>query len=443
MKVEDSARVTVTPVFPHHGDGKVAATGETRHFSLMEQFPIRRNAMLLAGAMATQSAAMQLSAAMSSLTFALVTGISSLLGVGPALTMVAAALTAQPAGWMMDRVGRIPVLAGGFIAGAIGATLLAVGSLRQSPVTAVAGFVMLGVAGATAALARAAAGDMYLPVHRARGISYIMFGAVFGAILGPTVFAPLFRGREVSADALLIPWLAAAAMLLVSAVIVFNVRPDPKRIAEAIERSMGVTGRPAGDAAPLKEILRRPGVVPALMASVASFAVMAAVMNLTGYVMVQHHHHAQHLVFPVIGAHVIGMYLLMPVVGMIVDRVGRRNVLAAGLAVLGLSAAGLALLVSVIPIAILLFGLGLGWNASFVAATTQLADLSTAAERGKLLGFNDFIAGLTGAVLVIAGGFGLDSYGVAALGIGAGLIALIPIPFVLSRPRPLPVTAKA
>lgn len=396
--------------------------------------------MLLAGAMATQSAAMQLSAAMSSLTFALVTGISSLLGVGPALTMVAAALTAQPAGRMMDRVGRIPVLAGGFLAGALGATLLAVGSLWQSPVAALSGFVLFGVAGATASLARTAAGDMYPPAHRARGISYIMFGAVFGAILGPTVFAPIFRGREVSSAALLVPWLAAGAMMLVAAVTVLNVRPDPKRIAEAIEKSLGLTTNARTEAAPLGDILRRPGVVPAMMASVISFAVMASVMNLTGYVMVKHHHHAQHLVFPVIGVHVLGMYLLMPFVGMIVDRVGRTNVLAAGLALLGLSAAGLAWLDSVVPMGILLFGLGLGWNASFVAATAQLADLTSAAERGKLLGFNDFIAGITGAILVIAGGFGLDAYGVSFLGLGAGLIAFFPIPFLLRR-APTALTA--
>src|SRR5215207_6691826 len=114
----------------------------------MEQFPIRRNATLLAGAMATHSAAMQLSAAMSSLTFALVTGFSSLLGVGPALTMLAAALAAQPAGRLMDRVGRIPVLAAEFVAGAIGAALLALGSLFHSPAAAITGFVLFGVSGA-------------------------------------------------------------------------------------------------------------------------------------------------------------------------------------------------------------------------------------------------------------------------------------------------------
>src|SRR3954470_746149 len=226
----------------------------------MQEFPIRRNATLLAAAMATQSAAAQLSAAMSTLTFALVTGVSSLLGLGPALTMVASAITAQAAGRMMDRRGRIPVLAAGYVAGAVGAALLAVGSLRHSPFAALAGFVLFGVAVATSQLTRAAAGDLFAPAHRARGISYIMFGAVFGAILGPTVFAPMFRGREVSGSSLLLPWLGAAGMLLIAAVIVLTVRPDPKQIAESIEKSLGITRPDTSTAAPLGEILRRPGV---------------------------------------------------------------------------------------------------------------------------------------------------------------------------------------
>jgi MFS family permease len=370
---------------------------------------------------------------MSTLTFALVTGVSSLLGLGPALTMVSSALTAQGAGRLMDRTGRIPVLAAGYVAGAAGALLLAIGTWKHWPVAALAGFVLFGVAASTAQLTRAAAGDLFAPAHRARGISYIMFGAVFGAILGPTVFAPMFRGRDVSAASLLLPWAGAAALLFISALIVLAVRPDPRHIAESIERSLGIARLDVSTAAPLGEILRRPGVLPAVAASVISFGVMTSVMNLTGYVMVQHHHHAQHLVFPVIGAHVLGMYLLMPFVGMVADRIGRTTVLGIGLGLLGLSAMGLTWVTGVVPTAALLFGLGLGWNASFVAATTQLANLSTAAERGKLLGFNDFIAGMTGAILVVVGGMGLNTYGVPAIGIGAGLIALLPIPFLIRQ----------
>jgi MFS family permease len=141
---------------------------------------------------------------------------------------------------------------------------------------------------------------------------------------------------------------------------------------------------------------------------------------------VGHRHHEQHLVFPIIGAHVMGMYLLMPIVGWIIDRVGRSRTLSAGLVLIAVSTGGLAYAEAVVAIGVLLFALGLGWNISFVAATTQLADLAAPWERGKLLGFNDLVAALTGAAFVLLGGSVLDGFGVAALAFGASVIALVP-----------------
>ena len=40
---------------------------------------------------------------------------------------------------------------------------------------------------------------MYPPRAARAGISYVLFGSVFGAILGPAVFGPLFAGRELDA----------------------------------------------------------------------------------------------------------------------------------------------------------------------------------------------------------------------------------------------------
>ena len=67
-------------------------------------------------------------------------------------------------------------------------------------------------------------------------------------------------------------------------------------------------------------------MIPALLAAQASFAVMVAVMTLTGAVVVDHHHHEGHNVFPIIGAHVVGMYALVIVVGDLIDRIGRTPV---------------------------------------------------------------------------------------------------------------------
>jgi MFS family permease len=433
---------------------RVAATRVTA-----SALPIRRNTALLAAALAANSAMLQLSAAVASLTLVLVLDVRGLLGLGPAIVLAAGALAALPAGRAMDRIGRIPVLAGGFCAGAVGCALAAAGSVRSSAPIVLLGLVAVGAASGTALLARTAAGDMYPPARRARGIALVLFGAVFGAILGPLVFSPLLAGRDFDGQALAPLWLAAGAFMLVGLGLVVAVRPDPREIATAIARagaasegaaassegaaaggegagaeSEGATATGERDdppAAPLRELLARPGVIPALLAAQASFAVMVGVMTLTGAVVVDHLHHAAHHVFPIIGAHVVGMYALVIVVGDLIDRIGRTTSLAGGLLLMALSVTSLLWIESVPATAAALFGLGLGWNFSFVAATAELADRTEPWERGKLLGFNDLLSGLTGAALALAGGVALTALGVAALAIGGAALVTGPALWIL------------
>jgi MFS family permease len=393
--------------------------------------PVRRNTVILAATMAVNSAVLQLVAAVSSLTFVLVTGVKGLLGLGPAIFLSASALTAVPAGRLMDRVGRTPVMSAGFVLGAVGCVLTALATRTDSILLVIAGFVLIGVVSATSLLIRTAAGDMYPPARRARGISYVLFGSVFGAILGPTVFSPMFAGKEVAVRSLTVPWLAAGAIALVALVLVQLVRPDPKRIAELIG---SVADEVPVAPAPLREIVRRPGVIPAMLAALSSFGVMVSVMNLTGYVVVEHHHHHQDSVFPIVGAHVFGMYALVLVIGAVIDRVGRKPALEAGLVVMALSTIGMLWAASVFATAVLLLGLGIGWNISFVAATAQMADRTSPAERGKLLGFNDQLSAFLGAGLALLGGYALEAIGVAALAIGATVIVASPI-LLIALPR--------
>jgi MFS family permease len=170
-----------------------------------------------------------------------------------------------------------------------------------------------------------------------------------------------------------------------------------------------------------------------MLAALASFGVMVSVMNLSGYVVVEHHHHEQHDVFPVIGAHVFGMYALVLVVGALIDRIGRPPALIGGLAIMAVSTIGLLWVESVLGTAVLLFGLGVGWNLSFVAATAQMSDRTSAAERGRLLGFNDLLSGLLGAALALLGGYALDSIGVAALALGATALVAAPALWLIPR----------
>ena len=396
--------------------------------------PIRRNTLLLSAALAANSGMLQLSAAVASLTLVLVLGVDQLLGLGPAIVLASGALAALPAGRLMDRIGRVPVIAGGFVVGAAGGGLAALGSATGSAPAVLAGLVGVGAASGTSLLARTAAGDMYPPERRARGIALVLFGAVFGAILGPLVFSPLLAGRELDGDSLALLWLSAVGFMVVALALVLGVRPDPRRIAQLLHTDSDAE---PGPAAPLREIVRRPGVIPALLAGQASFAVMVGIMTLTGAVVVDHQGHAGHNVFPIIGAHVMGMYALVLVIGELIDRIGRTPALSGGLLVMGVSAISLLWVDSVWATAVVLFGLGIGWNLSFVAATAQLADCAMPWERGKLLGFNDLLAGLTGATLALAGGVALSAIGVAALAIGGAALVVAPAVWIMrSHTRP-------
>src|SRR5262249_23701924 len=149
-------------------------------------------------------------------------------------------------------------------------------------------FLGLGLCGAgqtIVLLSRAASAEMFPPERRARGVSIVLFGVVSGAIWGALVFGPLFSRRTLTAPGLVVPWLAPGRFTIGGLLISFGVRPDPKEFSARY-----ATPAQAAAAAPLREILRRPGVASAMVAAVGSFAVMAGVMNLAGYVAVGHHH---------------------------------------------------------------------------------------------------------------------------------------------------------
>jgi MFS family permease len=171
-------------------------------------------------------------------------------------------------------------------------------------------------------------------------------------------------------------------------------------------------------------LLGRPGAARALLAAASSFGVMVAAMSLIGHAMTGMGHHGN-AVFPVLSAHFLGMFAFMIPVGIAVDRVGHTRGMIAGLVVLGASVCSLVALESAGAIGLALFGVGLGWNVAFVGATTRLAALTDASERGTLFGVNDFVSGLSAAVLSLAGGALLTRIGLPGLGLVLTAIVVV------------------
>jgi MFS family permease len=365
----------------------------------MKLTPVRRNALLLALGLVFQSGMIQLAVALGTVTIVVVTGVEGILGLGPAVFLLAGAAAVGPAGRISDRVGRMPVIRTGFVLGIAGPIVTAGGCAAESGVLVFLGLALCGAAQSIVLLSRAAAAEMFPPERRARGMSIVLFGVVSGAVWGPLVFGPMFAGRALTAHDLVVPWLAAGVFTVVGLAISFGVRPDPKQLSQ----TYAAPGQVEAPAAPLREILRRPGVATAMVAAVGSFAVMVGVMNLAGYVAVGHHH-AQGSIFTIISLHIVGMYGLVLVAGDVIDRIGRRTSMVGGLVVMAVSNAGLVWLDSIAGMSLSLFGLGLGWCLAYIAATTELVDLAGASERGRLIGTTDLISSVCGAALALGGG---------------------------------------
>jgi MFS family permease len=389
---------------------------------------VRRNAFLLAGGLVCNSGMFQLAAALSSLTLVAVTGVTGILGLGPAIFLGAGAAAVGPAGRLMDRTGRMPVIRGGFVLGGVGCAVVSLGCRDSSAPLVAVGLALVGAAGAIVQLSRAAAAEMFPPDRRARGMAFVLFGALSGAIWGPVLFGPLFGDRGATADALAWPWLLGVPFMLAGLGVSSFVSPDPKTIS----RSYQEAARDASPAAPLWALLRRPGVAPALVAAVASFAVMAGVMNLAGYVAVGRGHH-QGDVYTMISVHIVGMFGLVLVVGALIDRFGRRPALVGGLLLMGVSNTALAWTGGVGGMSLALLGLGLGWNFSYVAATTEFVALTAASERGRLVGFSDQLGMFVAAGLALLGGLVYSEWGASTLAFAAAALAALPALWLAAR----------
>jgi MFS family permease len=104
----------------------------------------------------------------------------------------------------------------------------------------------------------------------------------------------------------------------------------------------------------------------------------------------------------------LGVAIGAPLVGVLVDRIGRRRVLLAGLVLYGASGTSGLWLDSLQGILVGRFILGFGIAAVMISATTLLADLTHGETRSKLMGIQSAFMGLGGILFMTTGGWLAD-----------------------------------
>ncbi len=387
---------------------------------------IRRNTIVLAASLALSWAAVQLLVSVAAPILAELTGRRSVAGIGPAIALTFWAVGTLLVGRYMDARGRAPGVRLGFIVAALGYVVLFFGTRSRSLPLYLLGLAVAGAGGGAINLARAGGGDMYPPERRARGISYVLIGAAFGAILGPLVFTPLLVRTGTNIDALGPAFIAATVMMLLGVALTQAIRVDPIEIGRRLREGAASSLEAPAAGRHLKELLQIPLVRVAVTAAVISQGVMAMMMS-TISLHLREHGHGWTAVSFVLSAHFLGMFGLVLFVGRLVDQIGRERGLVIGLLILIAGVVALLADVELLFVAPAMLIVGVGWNVSFVAATAMLADATAPVERAGLLGFTDFLGMGSSAVAALLAGVVIGALGIGALVAVGAAVAMIPV----------------
>jgi MFS family permease len=355
--------------------------------------------------------------------------------------VIGAALLALPVSRLMERKGRRAGLQLAYLAGVIGTLIVVLGAIVNSFPLAMVGVVLTG-GGMTAGLqSRYAATDLSTPQRRGRSLATVVWATTVGSVAGPNLASPTGRvAEEIGVPELAGPYLLTGLMYVVAGVLIsLLLRPDPLLTARAIRIEAEDAGAGRANvkrslAATIAQIRSIPAALLGLVSVVVGHAVMVSIMAMTP-VHLQHDGASLEVVGVIISAHITGMYVASPLVGIGVDRYGRRPVMLIGALILlaACAFAGTATGHETVQLGIGLGLLGLGWSCTLIAGSTLLTESVPVEDRPAAQGTTDLLMGIAGASAALLSGVvvGVGSYGLLAI-----ISAVVVAPLVMGALRP-------
>ena len=349
-------------------------------------------------------------------------------GMAATMSTLGAALAAVPLARLAGRSGRRISLFTGALLAASGAVITIVSTLVAFFPLLLVGLALIGVGTAVNLQSRFAATDIANDRTRSRDLSLVVWATTVGAVSGPNLITP----GEAVGSFLGLPELAGpfvftlAAQTLAAVVYFVGLRPDPLLLARELARDPNSAGaRSLGPSVDNLVVART-----AIISIALSHATMVSVMAMTPVHLVNHGASLAIVGFT-ISLHIVGMYALAPVFGMLSDRVGRIPTILVGQVILlgSLMFTGFGS-ENELAVVIGLVLLGLGWSAATVAGSTLLSESTVIEKRAARQGVSDLVmsgsgaagGALAGVVLAFLGYSGLSF---VALLLVAGVVARI------------------
>ena len=392
------------------------------------------------------AAAYSTTATINNLAFIELSGFKALAGVPLTLVLMGSAFANYRVGGFIQRRGRRAALVLGGILGALGALIGGVGIALSSLLIYVPAMVLLGSGRGILDQSRYAAAEVYPSNQRARAISIVVWGSTIGSVLGssPAVVVPITNwARSLNLNIYSGPLFSTSLLFGVAAIMLFvllavDLIGISKRVAAANPISKNPQDQPNAVRRSFVDVLRGADSRVAAIAMICGQAAMVFAMGVIGVHMNDHGHPLTDISI-VMTVHVLGMFALSPLVGLLGDWLGRKPMIVIGALLLGSGCILAPLSLNTPWIAFAQFFVGFGWSCCYVSGSALLTDALGAAERARMQSTNDAAINIASAAGSLSGGLLLSAFGfgvVSAIGL---TVALIPLFFVMQagvgRPR--------
>lgn len=259
---------------------------------------------------------------------------------------------------------------------------------------------------------RFAATEHVVPERAGQAVATVMVGALVAAWVGPEIAV---RAADLVAGARYAGSFYAAAVLYLLAAALLTWLPASRPEA----------GTAHGAPRALRDVLRQPEFLVAVLAGVVSYAVMSFIMTATPISMHVVDQHSEHDTKWVIQSHLLAMYLPSLVSGRIIAGLGIRLTMAVGT----LTMAGCVAVAVLGGHAVMHYWwamvlLGVGWNLLFVAGSALLTRTYRPSERFRAQAVNEFaVFGSQAVASLLAGA--------ALAGLGWERLNLVSVPLLL------------
>ncbi|MBT5432641.1 MAG: MFS transporter [Rhodospirillaceae bacterium] len=291
---------------------------------------------------------------------------------------------------LMQRRGRRLGFFAGALGGAVGAAIAAWGLMTGSFAMLLLGSYCTGIYMSAQGFYRFAATDTASERFRPKAISYVMAGGLLSAVFGPQLNKLVTDATALPLIGDMLPpipflgtYITVVALNLIGMFLFLLLdlpegdRKDPPKVTPPPSRSR-------------LELLRDPTILVAILVAMVAYVLMNLVMTSTPLAVVGCGFTTNNA-NDIVSAHVVAMFAPSFFTGSLIVRFGVTWIMSLGLAVLGLAGVVALMGVDLSNFFVALALLGIGWNFSFIGATSLLTGSHASHERSKVQGLNDMM----------------------------------------------------